>query len=449
MGTTTRTSDREVVSTRQRRIAELARQAPEMSLTSLNHYIDLVWLREAYRHTRKDGASGVDGQTASEYAQDLEANLGRLLERAKSGTYRAPPVRRVHIAKEGGKSRPIGIPTFEDKILQRAVVMLLEPIYEEDFYDCSYGFRPRRSAHQALEELWKQTMRGDVKWILEVDIRAFFDTLDRGHLREFLSRRVRDGVVLRLLGKWLKAGVLEDGSVSYPERGSPQGGVVSPILANLYLHYVLDEWLDKEVKPRLKGRAFVVRYADDLVIGFSDDDDARRVLEVLPKRFGKYGLDLHAEKTRMVRFAPPPGRPGDEDPPEGPKPETFDFLGFSHYWACSRKGKRWVVKRHTAKSRLRRAIKATAIWCRRNRHAPIAEQHQALSRKLHGHYAYYGITGNSRSLKQYRDAVTRSWRKWLGRRHRRGAIPWDRFRVMLERYTLPPARAVHSVYVTR
>jgi len=263
-----KTPNFESVSTRRQRIAELAKQAPQMAFTSLNHHLDLDWLREAFHRTRKDGAPGVDGQTWAGYAENLEANLQSLLDRAKSGTYRAPPVRRVHIPKGTGKeTRPIGIPTLEDKVLQRAVMMILEAIYEQDFSDGSYGFRPGRSAHQALESLWTQIMKSHGGWILEVDIRKFFDSLDHGHLREFLQRRVRDGVLLRLIGKWLNAGVLEDGHVTYPEAGSPQGGVISPILANVFLHYVLDEWFAGEVQPRLQGRAFLIRYADDCAPG--------------------------------------------------------------------------------------------------------------------------------------------------------------------------------------
>jgi group II intron reverse transcriptase/maturase len=292
------------VSTRQQRLAELAQQAPQLGFTTLNHYLDLPWLLEAYRRTRKDGAAGVDGQTAADYEADLLGNLQRLLDQAKSGTYRAPPVRRVHIPKGtgGNETRPLGIPTFEDKVLQRATVMVLEAIYEQDFYPCSYGFRLGRSAHQALRDLWQQTMQSGGGWILEVDIRKFFDTLDRAQLRNLLRRRVRDGVLLRLIDKWLSAGVLEAGSLSYPEAGTPQGGVISPLLANVYLHYVLDEWFERDVKPRLRGRAFLIRYADDFVIGFTEDADAWRVLEVLPKRFGKYGLTLHPDKTRLVPF---------------------------------------------------------------------------------------------------------------------------------------------------
>jgi len=445
-GNTMEASNFEIVSTRQERIAALAKQAPQMGFTSLNHHIDLAWLHEAYQRTRKDGAVGVDGQTAADYEANLEANLQSLLDRAKSGTYWAPPVRRVHIPKgTGGDTRPIGIPTFEDKVLQRAVVMVLEAIYEQDFYACSYGFRPGRSAHQALDALWQQTMQMGGGWILEVDIRKFFDTLDHAHLRELLQRRVRDGVVLRLIGKWLNAGVFEDGAVSYPEAGSPQGGVVSPALSNVYLHYVLDDWIEREVRPRLKGRAFLIRYADDFVMGFSCEEDAKRVMEVLPKRFGKYGLTLHPDKTRLVPFRrPSPCPPRDGSGSESP-PGTFDLLGFTHYWSRSRKGN-WVVKRKTAPSRFTRAIRAIAQWCRLHRHRPVAEQHQTLSQKLGGHFAYYGITGNSAALARLRCEVERIWRKWLSRRKRGQPMPWERFAKLLERYPLPAAVAVHSAY---
>src|SRR3990172_5790224 len=306
----TETSGSTPISTKLERIAKLAREAPGMALTTLAHHIDIDWLKEAYRRTRKDGATGVDGQTAEEYAVNLEGNLRELLERAKSGAYRAPPVRRVHIPKgDGSQTRPIGIPAFEDKVLQRAVAMVLEAVYERDFLDCSYGFRPGRSAHQALEVLQHETVCMAGGWVLEVDIRKFFDTLDHGHLSEILCRRVRDGVLLRLIGKWLNAGVLEDGQLSHPEAGTPQGGVISPLLANVYLHEVLDVWFERDVKPRLRGGAFLVRYADDAALVFSREDDARRVMEVLPKRFGKYGLALHPEKTRLVEFRRPDRRP--------------------------------------------------------------------------------------------------------------------------------------------
>ncbi len=357
-GKTMETSDSEIVSTRRERIAKLAREAPDMVLKTLAHHIDMAWMREAYRLTRKDGAVGVDRQSAEEYARDLESNLRSLLERAKAGTYRAPPVRRVHIPKGDGKqTRPIGIPTFEDKVLQRAVVMVLESVYEQSFLDCSYGFRPERSAHLALEVLQHALTVMAGGWVLELDIKKFFDTLVHRHVQEILRQRVCDGVIVRLVGKWLNAGVQEAGVLSYPEAGSPQGGVVSPILANLYLHTVLDEWFEREVKPRLRGEATLVRYADDAVLVFTHEDDARRVLEVLPKRFGRYGLELHPDKTRLVEFRRPARRRGGRDDKPG-GPGTFDLLGFTHFWALSRKGN-WVVKRRTATNRLSRALRRT------------------------------------------------------------------------------------------
>lgn len=433
------------VFTKQQRIAELAKRSPPMGFTSLAYLMDIDWLREAFYRTRKDGAPGVDGQTWSGYANDLEANLQSLLDRAKSGAYRAPPVRRVHIPKAGSntETRPIGIPTLEDKVLQRAVVMLLEPIYEHDFDAGSYGFRPGRSAHQALEDLGKQTMKVGGGWILEVDIRKFFDTLDHAHLREFLQIRVRDGVLKRLIGKWLKAGVMESGSVSYPDAGSPQGGVISPLLANVYLHYVLDQWFVQDVKPRLRGQAYLIRYADDFVILFAHEDDARRVMEVLPKRFGRYGLTLHPEKTRLVAFRRPPQQANPEGNDRDDRPETFDLLGFTHYWGRTRRGG-WAVKRKTAAKRLRRAVRSIAEWCRWHRHRPIRQQHATLSQKVRGHYAYYGITFNARALKAFLWAVHRVWRKWLDRRNSRREMTWARFYRLLKRYPLPPPRIVHS-----
>jgi len=418
-----------------------------MAFTSLAHLIDIDWLHEAYQRTRKDGAAGVDGQTGKDYEANLEGNLQSLLDRAKSGTYVTPPVRRVHIPKAGSvtETRALGIPTFEDKVLQRAVAMVLETIYEQDFLDCSYGFRPGRSAHQALEALWQRTMKMGGGWVVEVDIRKFFDTIDHGHLRAFLKRRVHDGVLLRLVGKWLNAGVLEDGCVTHPEKGSPQGGVVSPLLSNAFLHYVLDEWFEREVQPRLKGQSFLIRYADDLVMGFSCEDDARRVMEVLPKRFEKYGLTLHPEKTRSVPFERPPDRPERLGPQERTPAGTFDLLGFTHYWGRSRHG-HWVVKRKTSKSRLSRGLKALARWLRKGRHRALADQHRTLGQKLRGHFAYYGITGNADALKRFRRGAIGLWRKWLSRRNRDGPIAWDKMYRLLARYPLPPALVVHSVY---
>jgi len=434
------------VSTKLERIAKLAREMPQAALTTLAHHIDIDWLREAYRRTRKNGATGVDRQTADEYASNLEVNLHSLLERAKSGSYVAPPVRRVHIPKgDGSQTRPIGIPTFEDKVLQRAVAMVLEAVYEQSFLDCSYGFRPGRSAHQALRLVQNQTVKMAGKWVLEVDIRKFFDTLDHSQLRDIVRKRVRDGVLLRLIDKWLNAGVMEDGAIEYPEAGTPQGGVISPLLANVYLHEVLDEWFARQVAPRLVGRAVLVRYADDVVIIFEREQDARRVVEVLPKRLAKYGLTLHPEKTRLVDFRRPDGRglPSPDNGDVHSRPGTFDLLGFTHYWAKSRKGY-WVVKQKTAADRFRRALKRIADWCRRYRHEPVREQWTALKRKLLGHFGYFGITGNFRALRSLRFRVYGAWRKWLSRRSQRARISWENMNRLRERYPLPQPRIRYS-----
>ncbi len=436
-----RTPNLESVSTRLQRIAQLAREDPQRVLVSLAHHIDVEFLREAYRRTRKDGAPGVDGQTAAEYEENLEANLQDLLDRLKSGRYKAPPVRRVYIPKGSNPSskRPIGVPTFEDKILQRAVAMVLEAVYEQDFLDCSYGSRPRRSAHQAIRSLRQHLMSMGGGWVVEADIEGFYDHLDPSHLRDFLDQRVRDGVLRRILDKWLKAGVMEEGRLSHPATGTPQGGVISPLLSNIYLHKVLDEWFESEVKPRLSGPAHLIRYADDFVLVFQRESDARRVLEVLPKRFGKYGLRLHPEKTRLLHFGRP--EPGEAPPSEGPR--SFDFLGFTHFWEKSRRGV-WVVKRKTASDRFNRFLRKLNLWCQGHRHDSMAEQHRQLLRKLKGYYGYYGITGNSRSLSSLHHKVKRIWRKWLSRRTRDSRLTWERFNLLLERYPLPNPRICQS-----
>ncbi len=438
----TGTLGREVISTRQRKIAELARREPKLTLTTLAHHLDEGWMREAYRRVRKDAAAGVDGVTAAQYEADLEANLSSLLEGLKSGRYRAPALRRVHLAKPGtSKTRPIGIPTLEDKVLQRAVLMALEPVYEQDFAECSYGFRPGRGAHRALDALWRGLREFEGGWVIDLDIEDFFGSVDWGHLRRFLDQRVRDGVIRRAIGKWLNAGVMEAGEVRHPQRGTPQGGVISPLLSNVYLHEVLDEWFEHEVRPRLRGRAFEVRYADDAVLVFEREDDARRVLEVLAKRLAKYGLRLHPDKTRLVDFR----SPSQAQRGGSPRGRSFAMLGFTHFWGRSRKG-RWVVKRKTAKERFSRALKAIDQWCRAHRHERVAQQCAALSRKVRGHYAYYGITGNVRALQRFLYETERRWRKWLNRRSWRARMTWERFDRMRKTYPLPPARVVHSVY---
>jgi group II intron reverse transcriptase/maturase len=427
------------VSTRLRRIAETARAAPELSFTTLAHHIDEDLLREAFGRTRHDAAAGVDGSTAEQYAERLEDNLSALRERLRSCTYRAPPVRRVHIPKgSGSETRPIGVPTFEDKVAQRAVAMVLEAVYEQDFHAFSYGFRPGRSAHQALDELRQTAMDVHGGWVVEVDIRKYFDTIAHAELMAVLRRRIRDGVLLRLIGKWLHAGVMERGRLHYPEAGTPQGGVISPLLANIFLHEVVDEWFVKDVLPRLRGRAGLVRYADDMVFVFELEHDARRVLEVLSKRFGKYGLTLHPDKTRLVDFRRPP-----RTPPQGGNggagPGSFDFLGFTHHWARSRKGA-WVVKRRTAKDRLRRTLHRLHEYCRRHRHDPVQVQQRALNQRLRGHYAYFGVTANTVALVRLYRATRAMWRRWLNTRSQRAHMTWERFYELLKRLPLAPPR---------
>lgn len=432
------TSRSETVSTKLHAIAEQAVRYPDTVFTTLMHNIDVAFLLEAFRRTRKDAAPGVDGVTAEEYAAHLGENLRSLHARMRSGGYKAPPVKRVWLDKEGGKKRPIGMPAFEDKIVQRAVSMLLESVYEQDFHDFSYGFRPGRSAHQAIGALREHCMELNTGWIVDADISGFFDNLDHGHLRDILRLRVNDGGVLRFVGKWLNAGVLEGQELTHPETGSPQGGVISPLLSNIYLHHVLDDWFVKEVQPRLKGRSFLIRYADDFVIGCECESDARRVLAVLPRRFGRYGLNIHPEKTQLVKF----GKPGPKGSPKGGN-GTFDFLGFTHYWATSRRGY-WVIKRRTMRSRLKRAMKALWQWCRANMHRPIMEQHKTLCRKLRGHYQYYGLRTNGEMLQRLYYHARYAWRHWLSRRNRKHNITWEMFEKLMAKFPLPASRTIHK-----
>lgn len=436
MGNTNKTLILEKVSTTQKRIAELARKLSGKALLSLAHNIDIDSMRAAYALTRKDGVPGIDGITAEEYERGLDENLQRLLDGFKSGSYRAPAVRRAYIAKADGGQRGLGIPTFEDKILQRAVKTVLEAVYEQDFLPCSYGYRPKIGALHALRDLRQELMANGGGWVLEADIKSFFDTMVHSHLRSFLDQRVRDGVIRRMIDKWLKAGVMEEGRIQYPEDGTPQGGVISPLLANIYLHEVLDVWFETTVKPRLRGRARLIRYADDFVIGFEREDDARRIAEVLPKRFEKYGLTLHPDKTRLFHYGPP-------DKGDKGGPPSFDFLGFTHYWAKSLSG-RWVIKRKTTAKRVARKAHEIWKWCRTNRHETVEWQQQRLASRLLGYYNYFGITCNIQALAQLYRSVRDGWRYWLSRRSQRGEIRWLDFEQLEERFPLPRPRIVHQ-----
>ena len=419
------------------RIANEAKEDPNRVFTNLAHLLDESVLYEAFWRLRKGGAAGVDRVTWRMYEVGLAENISDLHQRLKEQRYKAQAVRRVYIDKEDGRKRPLGIPAQEDKLVQKAVVMVLEPIYENDFFSFSYGFRPRKSAYQALHALREQGMGCHLNWIIDADIEGFFDQLDHRKLIELLRHRVKDGGIERLIGKWLKAGIQDGCELLHPERGTPQGGVISPLLANIYLHYVLDEWFEREVKPRMRGEVWLVRYADDFVIGCEREEDARRLLEVLPKRLSKYALKLHPEKTRLVRFHRQ-SKGARMDQGNG----VFDFLGFTHYWGKSKRGY-WVIKRRTISKRQRRVLKELWNWCKSHRHQPIREQYATLRRKLRGLYQYYGIRGNSAAIRAMYGEVVRTWRYWLGRRSQKSAIRWEKLMKMLKLLPLPEPRIVH------
>lgn len=423
-----------------RKVAERAKQEPEGVFHSLAHLIDVPALERAYHRARKDAAVGVDGVTKERYGQDLEARLRDLHGRMKAKRYRHQPIRRIHIPKDGNRTRPIGVSAFEDKLVQDAIREVLEAIYEQDFLDCSHGFRPNRGAHDAIRALNQAAHQGEVSWIVEADVVSFFDSLDRTELVKMLKLRVADGSLLRLIGKCLHVGVLDGSDYSESDVGTAQGSVLSPILGNIYLHYVLDLWFEREVRPRLRGKSILARYADDFVIGFEIEDDARRVMEVLGKRMGRFGLTLHPDKTRLVPFRRPP-----REQDHGKGPGTFDFLGFTLYWRRIRSG-RWEMACKTRQARLRRAIQTVHDWCRRYRHLPVKAQHAALTRRIQGHFNYFAVNGNMRSLLLFLEMVERAWRKWLRRRSQRTRLTWERFAEMLERLPLPRPRIIVQIW---
>jgi len=422
------------------KVVERAKQEPESQFNSLAHLIDVPALTRAYRRQRSEAAVGVDGVTKEQYGRNLESNLQDLHARLKTKRYRHQPIRRVHIPKAQGKTRPIGISAFEDKLVQDAVREVLEAIYEQDFLDCSYGFRPGRSAHDAVRTLERIVHQGEVRWIFEADIVSFFDSLDRTELKKMLEVRVADKALLRLIGKCLHVGVLDGEAYVEPELGTVQGSVLSPLLGNVYLHYVLDLWFATEVKPRLRGKATLIRYCDDFIMGVEREDDARRVMAVLDKRMGRFGLTLHPDKTRLLPFGRPP-----QGQQSGKGPATFDFLGFTCYWARSRKG-RWGMCCKTRRASLRRAKQAIYDWCRRHRHQPVKAQHAALSRRLRGHFNYFGVSGNFRSLLRLVEATKRAWYKWLCRRSQRKRLNWERFTDLLRQKPLPHPRITVRIW---
>jgi group II intron reverse transcriptase/maturase len=426
------------------RIAELARQDAGRKFHSIAHLLTKEALWKAFDQLRKNAAAGVDGVTYRDYAEHMIGNLHRLHEKLSNKTYRAQPLRRIYIEKEDGGKRPISIPALEDKIVQRATVELLNAIFEQDFLDCSYGFRAGRSAHDALDEVRRVLCTKPSAFVLELDICAYFDSIVRKLLMEMVERRVTDASILRLIGKWINVGVIDDGRLLVSETGTGQGQIISPLLANLYLHHVLDVWFEQEVKPRLRGQAYEIRYADDALLCFQYLEDAQKVLRVLAKRFAKFGLTLHPEKTRLVEF----GRHAlARTQRSGGKPATFDFLGFTHICARSRRGK-FTVHVKSMKKRLRRSLKAVAEWCRTHRHAPVDLQQYMLNAKLRGHYQYYGRPTNYCGVRQFYRGVQRLWHKWLNRRTRGKSLSWQRFKHLLRRYPLLRPRITHA-WVTR
>jgi RNA-directed DNA polymerase len=428
------------MSTQIDRLTELAKEDAERQFYSIAHMITFGALYAAFRGLRKKASAGVDGVTYQEYERDVAGNLRTLHERLKNGKYQAQPLRRVYIPKENGKQRPISIPALEDKIVQKAMVEILNAIYEQDFLHCSYGFRPGRGQHQALDEMGRVICTRPTGWILEIDVTAYFDSIVREQLMEMIEKRVRDGSVLRLIRKWIQVGVIEEGRLLLSETGTGQGQTISPLLANIYLDFVLDEWFENEVKPRLRGAAHEIRFADDAVLCFQYKEDAERVMEVLPKRFAKHGLTIHPEKTRLLEF----GRYAEENAKrQGKKAATFDFLGFTYVCARSRKGK-FTVHVRTMKKRFRRGLKAIAEWCQENRHLPVEKQQKTLNAKLRGHYQYYGRPTNYRSIWQFWREVLHIWRKWLSRRTRGNGMTWEKYAAILRKHPLLQPHIRHS-----
>jgi RNA-directed DNA polymerase len=416
------------------KVGERAQRAPEGRFHALAHLSDVPALTRAYHRQRADAAVGVDGVTKEQYGQHLEANLQDLHARLKTKRYRHQPIRRVHIPKAPGKTRPIGISACEDTLVQDAVRAVLEAVYAQDFLDCSYGFRPGRSAHDAVRTLKRSVEGGEVRWLFEADIGSFFDSLDRTERKKRLEVRVADGSLRRLIGKGLHVGVRDGEALLEPEWGTTQGSVRSPLLGNVYVHDGLDRWVATEVKPRLQGRATLLRLCDDFLLGFEREDEARRVQAVLGKRLGRFGLALHPDKTRRLPFWHPP-----KAPQHGKGPATVDFLGCTFSWMRTRNGhwQRWCKTRRAS---FRRAKTSIDDWCRRHRHLSIKAQHAALSIRLRGHCNSFGVSGNLRSLRRLVEATKRAWDKWLCRRSQHKRLHWERFLDLLRQCPLPRPR---------
>ena len=428
------------------RVRQAAERDKQVRFTTLLHHVyNVEQLRAAYYALKRDAAAGIDGETWEHYGEALEENLADLSGRLKRGAYRAKPVKRAYIPKADGRQRPLGIPTLEDKLVQRATVEVLNAISEVDFLGFSYGFRPGRKAHDALDALYAGLLTQKVNWVLDADIRGFFEAIDHGWLVKFVEHRIADRRIVRLIQKWLNAGVLEDGTRRWAETGTPQGGSASPLLANLYLHHVFDLWAQWWRKKHAHGDVIVVRYADDFIVGFQRRADAERFLAELRERFTKFGLELHPEKTRLLEFGPYAAE--DRRRAGQGKPETFDFLGFTHICGKKRNG-RFTVVRQTIRKRLQAKLGEVKAELRRRLHDPVSQVGAWLGQVVRGHIQYYGVPMNGRALVLFRFQVGWLWHRALVRRGQAGHVSWERMRRLIERW-LPPARVCHPYPLRR
>jgi len=430
-----------------KRVRQAARRDRKVKFTALLHHVyDFEALRAAYFGLKKDAAAGVDGETWRHYGEVLEENLRDLSDRLKCGAYRAKPVRRVFIPKADGRQRPLGITTLEDKLVQRATVEVLNANYETDFLGFSYGFRPGRSQHHALDALYAGLLTRKVNWVLDVDVRGFFDSIDHEWLMKFVEHRIADQRIVRLIQKWLNAGVLEDGKRTRVQEGTPQGGSASPLLANIYLHYVFDLWAQSWRQKHACGDVIVVRFADDIVVGFQNEADAERFRKELGERFAKFRLELHPEKTRLLEFGP--FAENNRKKRGQGKPETFNFLGFTHICARKRSNGYFTVLRQTIRKRLQAKLREVKAELRRRMHHPIPELGSWLRAVVSGHVLYYGVPSNVPALRCFRFQVGWLWHRALSRRSQNGRVLWDRMRRLIDRW-LPPARVCHPYPLRR
>ena len=436
---TCRAQNRTSVTQALERIRQAARQRKKERFTSLLHHVSVEHLEAAFHELKENAAPGVDGLTWQDYEAGLERNLENLHARVHRGAYRALPSRRVYIPKPDGRQRPLAVAALEDKIVQRATAAVLNAIHEEDFLGFSYGFRPGRSAHDAMDALVVGIGSRKVNWILDADIRSFFDTVSQDWLIRFVEHRIGDRRIIRLIQKWLKAGVLEDGVVSVSDRGTGQGAVISPLLANIYLHYVLDLWAERWRRHEATGDMIIVRYADDFIVGFQHETDARRFLDAMRGRLGEFALSLHSEKTRLIEF----GRFAAENRKRCGlgKPETFDFLGFTFICGKSRRGK-FLIKRKSRRDRMRAKLQAIKQELRQRMHQPIPAQGKWLRQVVKGYFNYHAVPTNSRALATFRDEIVRRWRRTLNRRSDKGALSWARITKLADDW-LPQPRIIH------